>query len=120
MTTFTLVQDIIEANGKSVKQNKMELKHNIPLGSLVEINFDESNMNGVRLFVVNHSRDCDGEPLYDLSYEKDAYQDYLESEEEFKTRSANEMEHAMKVYSRGKSAGLITRHYSEDCLTVIH
>lgn len=37
-------------------------KHNIPIGSLVEL------ANGARVFVIKHTRDCDGEtPLYSLA-----------------------------------------------------
>ncbi len=50
------------------RQMNQELKHNIPLGSLVEI-----VKTGVRLFVVFHGRDCDGTPLYWLSYDKEKY-----------------------------------------------
>lgn len=54
----------------------MEKKHNIELGTLVEISCDDSlcdeedQHNGLRLFVVQHTRDCDGTPLYSLSFTK--------------------------------------------------
>ena len=35
--------------------------HNIPIGSLVEL------ANGVRVFVIKHTRDCAGTPLYSLA-----------------------------------------------------
>lgn len=53
------------------------LQHNIPLGSLVEVDIEvvqhgsdgvEVNLKGrCKLFVVRHHRDCDGTPLYVLS-----------------------------------------------------
>lgn len=67
------VADIVEANGKTVRENNMELQHKIPLDSLVEVKYDKWHGNGAsekihaRLYVVQHSRDCDGTPMYTLS-----------------------------------------------------
>jgi hypothetical protein len=66
------VKDIIEDNGKTIFENNMEKVHNIPIGSLVEVKYNEWFGNGsceivlARLFVVSHDRDCDGTPLYSL------------------------------------------------------
>ena len=43
------------------REENLAKKHNIPLGSLVELE------DGARLWVVNRSRDCDGTPHYDLA-----------------------------------------------------
>lgn len=77
MQTFQFVGDIVEENGLTVKKNNQKLIHNIPLGTIVEISYessyeDEENTNGLRLFVVQHLRDCDGTPLYGLSFNKKA------------------------------------------------
>lgn len=67
------VSDIVEANGKTIKENNLKLKHLIPIGTLVEINIgkdDYLEVNGARAFVVEHTRDCDGTPLYSLSLSK--------------------------------------------------
>lgn len=78
MTKAIFVGDLVEDNGMTVKQNNMQLKHKIPLGALVEISYDsqyeepKDNTNGLRLFVVEHARDCDGTPLYGLSFYRDA------------------------------------------------
>ena len=53
-------------------------KHTIAIGTLVELE------DGVRLWVVHHGRDCDGEPLYELSADKD---DLLKEREGFRNRS---------------------------------
>lgn len=59
--------------GKTYRQENNETKHNIPIGSLVEVQFDEWFGGGAcwkvkaRLRVVSHNRDCDGTPLYSLS-----------------------------------------------------
>jgi len=62
-------------SGKTYREENNELVHNIPLGSLVETDFNdeylESPKSGLRLFVVSHDRDCDGTPLYSLSFQKD-------------------------------------------------
>lgn len=76
MTRVTFVSETVEQNGKTIKQNNLEKKHNIQLGTLVEITCDDSlcdeedQHNGLRLFVVEHTRDCDGTPLYGLSFDK--------------------------------------------------
>jgi hypothetical protein len=65
---FILISDMVEANGKTVRENNLEKGHTIPLGSLVECNSESGDYEweGIRLYVVKHSRDCDGGPLYDL------------------------------------------------------
>jgi hypothetical protein len=59
--------------GKTWLQENAELKHNIPIGTLVELIDDNSGVhqrNGVRLYVVAHDRDCDMTPLYSMSADK--------------------------------------------------
>lgn len=60
--------------GKTYREENNEKIHNIPLGTLVEVDFDDSYLEnpkkGLRLFVVQHDRDCDGTPLYSLSFDK--------------------------------------------------
>jgi hypothetical protein len=73
-----MVHDFVEANGKTIKQNNLEKQHQIPIGTLVEVKFDTWFGDGAcwkvhaRLWVVEHTRDCDGTPLYGLSRWKDA------------------------------------------------
>ena len=66
--------NIIENNGKTIKENNNAIKHTIPLGALVEIltwdSESEEKYGGLRLFVVELSRDCDGTPLYGVSYDR--------------------------------------------------
>lgn len=63
--------------GKTWKEENLELQHNIPIGSLVEVKFDRWLGGGAcmkvhaRLWVAKHTRDCDGTPLYSLSRWKD-------------------------------------------------
>lgn len=52
--------DIIEENGKTIRQNNIELEHNIPINSLVEVKYDQWHGDGVcskvhaRLWVTHH------------------------------------------------------------------
>ena len=67
------VADLIEKNGRTVLENNMEKPHNISIGTLVEVQYDEWMGDGActkahaRLWVISHDRDCDGTPLYTLS-----------------------------------------------------
>jgi len=54
--------DIVEENGKTIKENNLAREHKYPIGSLVELE------NGERLFVMAYTRDCDGSPLYNLGF----------------------------------------------------
>lgn len=47
------------------------IKHEFDVGVLVEID------DGVRLFVAEHTRDCDGAPLYSLSPFKHGDLDFI-------------------------------------------
>lgn len=83
MSGFVVFGDIVEENGKTIRQNNREIDHAIPLGSIVTVDFDHTcrSRNGVSigysgkatLYVVSHGRDCDGTPLYTLSSEPIAY-----------------------------------------------
>lgn len=57
---------IVEADGTTRKERNMKLQHEIPLLTLVEIK--SGSMEGLRLFVQGYTRDCDGTPLYNLSF----------------------------------------------------
>lgn len=64
---FVNVADMRDPNdpaGRSYRQVHAEMTHAIPLDSLVELE------SGVRLFVVQHTRDCDMTPLYSLGPER--------------------------------------------------
>lgn len=73
--------DVVEKNGKTIRENNFEKKHNIELGTVVQVELNmysgglpnELNRHffefktTCRLYVVSHDRDCDGTPLYGLS-----------------------------------------------------
>jgi hypothetical protein len=75
------VADIVEENGKTVRQNNNDKTHDIPIGALVEVKYDSWHGGGAcekvhaRLWVASHDRDCDGTPLYSLSpHKKDMFE----------------------------------------------
>ena len=63
------VADIVEPNGKTIRENNMEKQHNLRVGDLVEVKTDEWKGDGAcmkihaRMFIVWCGRDCDGTPL---------------------------------------------------------
>ncbi len=70
---INMIHDFVEANGKTIKENNLTKQHQIHIGTLVEVKFDTWFGNGAcwkvhaRLWVVKHTRDCDGTPLYGIS-----------------------------------------------------
>jgi len=114
------VADIVEANGKTVKQNNMAQVHNISIGTLVEILPDSCSDDeaGLRLFVVGHGRDCDGTPLYHMSFKKDAYKEMEEHEKNMAVLPRGE-EYSIEVHLYALRRGSILFNYSESSLKVI-
>lgn len=129
-----LIQNIIEENGLTVKENNQKKIHNIPIGTLVEIIYDdrcdgeeENPTFGCRLFVVAHHRDCDGTPLYELSFNKNAGNDRIMAEKDVKEaqRNAHRSSHDMYVFELVKMSlnlykGSILSGYSEDTIKVVN
>ncbi len=71
---FVMVHQLINPEtGNTYKEDNLKIVHKIPIGTLVECKFDTWHRGGaceknhVRLWVVRHSRDCDGTPLYSIS-----------------------------------------------------
>jgi hypothetical protein len=75
-STICSISQMIEENGRTVRENNMERIHNIPVGTLVEVKFDNWHGDGAcakihaRMFVASCGRDCDGTPLYWLTHRK--------------------------------------------------
>jgi hypothetical protein len=69
-------KDIVEENGKTIEQNNLSKGYKFPLGTLVKFklgNYNNKTEKGTvytnvegHLYVVEHTRDCDGSPLYTL------------------------------------------------------
>ena len=71
---FVVVHDLpSDVPGLSWKEKNLRKEHNIPIGTLVEVDEKENdndidyNHGGIRAFIAAHTRDCDGTPLYTLS-----------------------------------------------------
>lgn len=126
MTQFIMVSDIVEANGKTCKENNLAIEHDIPIGTLVEIIYkseyeeEEESTYGLRLFVVNHSRDCEGTPLYDMSFDKKAFKEYKEAEEMIeKNRFKNSMEETLIRWTYQRARGAILSNYGRESIQVV-
>lgn len=124
MNKAIFVGDLVEDNGLTVEQNNLQLKHKIPLGALVEISYDsnydepDDDTNGLRLFVVDHSRDCDGTPLYGLSFSRDAKKRLDEIVDDIEKAWTNEDRQFLTFIKWGRQ-GAILHGYSEDILKEI-
>lgn len=69
--------DLVENNGKTIRENNFAQKHKYPLGTIIEVDIEINtdfggdsyvNLKGTSvLYVVSHNRDCDGTPLYGVS-----------------------------------------------------
>ncbi len=65
--------NIVEANGKTIRQNNLERKHKYPIGTIVKFEVNESHEDNifvkgtVQAYVCRQTRDCDGSPLYTMS-----------------------------------------------------
>lgn len=81
MVEFIKIHEMVNSKtGRTFKEDNLALKHNIPVGELVEIvptgdplEDDGSEYIGVRLHVIYHGRDCDGTPLYWLGIKGFSY-----------------------------------------------
>lgn len=68
--------------GRTCREDNLARKHRIPIGTLVEVKWDTWFLDGAcwkvhaRLWVVKHTRDCDGSPLYSLSRHRDPSEAY--------------------------------------------
>lgn len=103
-----LAYDVVDGNGKTIKENNLSKPHNIPLGSFVEYN-DGSGGDAIRAYVAQYQRDCDGTPLYGLSLDKDRrYED--PDEEGIDALTAQ----IRRLFNMKIDGG-----YSEECLIVL-
>lgn len=108
-----ILHHIVGEDGLSEKERNLKNQHTIPLFSLVQIQDDNSEEFGLRLYVQGHSRDCDGTPLYNLTHDyrvvgKDVSTDRMRN-------AKDRLEHMLAVIDTGK----ITGGYSADSLVVI-
>ena len=57
--------DTDDPKGRTYREINAAKKHTHPIGTLVEL------VNGCRLYIVKHTRDCDQTPMYSLGCYKD-------------------------------------------------
>ncbi len=110
------MSSIIEDNGNSIIVNNLNKCHSLKLGSLVEVSFTKSDFNGLRLFVVEHTRDCDGSPNYSLSFDKNIINKLTNLDTEDITDLMLKYSNAL---SKERLLGAISRGYAEDSLKLI-
>lgn len=63
MINIADLKDPNDPQGRTYREVNNARKHIFEVGELVEIE------GGCRLFIAKQTRDCDGEPLYSLTYE---------------------------------------------------
>jgi hypothetical protein len=64
-----IIYNLVDTNdpqGRTIKEVNLDETHAIPIGTLVEIDLDYNESHGVRAFIIAHTRDCDGSPLYSI------------------------------------------------------
>jgi hypothetical protein len=124
MSTITNFADLTEANGKTIRENNRAIGHELPLGALVEITTDcpigefGSNYKGIRLFVVAHKRDCDGSPLYSLSFDQNAAKEVEGAEATLEGNKEASL-HSLFSYSLGSAKGSISDGWDPESLLLI-
>ena len=119
---INIVYNEVEANGKTRRENNLETQHKIPLLSLVEVlgensptDYKSNHHAGLRLWVVAHARDCDGTPLYTLSFDKSICRKY----EELKNQPESPRHDFLKASLKASYNGAMCCGFSEDSLKVI-
>ena len=99
--------------GLTYRQENNARQHLYAINSLVE----PEDEGGVRLFVVEHTRDCDGTPLYNLSYVPAVK---IPTKKDYKGDPASNYEELFfRGHDNGFRAGLISSGYSEESLKLI-
>lgn len=125
MTKITFISETVEQNGKTIKENNLEKKHTIPLGTLVEVKYDDSDYrledqhSGVRLFITQHTRDCDGTPLYGLSFNRIAGEQLDQAEKDLEKTKNDSMEYTLVHWTVTKLRGSILSGFSEEVLKIV-
>ena len=71
MSKIILFSEIVEENGKTIRENNLAKNHAYHIGDLIEFE------DGERLFVHGQCRDCDGSPLYWCGLKDDNESDWV-------------------------------------------
>ena len=126
MSNIIFVNDVVLEDGKTIKETNLQKQHSIALGSLVEIKSDDysdcspvDQHSGLRLFITEHTRDCDGTPLYSLSFNKIAAQEFTEAKKALVNAEQGSLDHTVISWNVNYLKGSILTGFSEESLTVI-
>ena len=118
-----MFSEIVEENGKTIRQNNLELKHKYPIGTLVEFEVDHCGSGNAfikgkaQAYVCHQGRDCDGSPLYDMClWRPDMWEDLGYSTEEW-SRQTNGL--SPRSLSMEAIFQIWFRNYGEDSLKQI-
>lgn len=101
------------------------MNHKVEIGTLVEITTDckigefASNYKGVRLFVVGYHEDCDGSPLYKLSFDQNAVKYVNQESNDFESNKDSTIVNLL-LASLYKAKGQITDGWGEDSFVVVN
>jgi hypothetical protein len=99
-------------DGLSRRERNSKIGHNIPLGTLVEVKKESGIQEcGLRLYVQEQNRDCDGTPLYSLTF------DFFLVGKDFRNPSSGN-EH-LDSYLQIANRGALSHGYPEDSLEII-
>lgn len=122
MPTIIMLHDLPadpdNPDGLTIKEENFKRKHNIPIGTLVEVKYDTWFGNGAcskvhaRLWVIDHNRDCDGTPLYTLA---DIEREALETVFNISFESDS---HDWAINAK-RWCNILTSGHSEDSLKII-
>jgi len=117
MVIITVADLTNPETGNTYRQDNAKKMHSIPLGTFVETNFGpyDRHESGLRLFVVEHARDCDQTPLYTLSHK--CLEDYQELLREYKQVGLDDSR--FRHYYKGLVSGAEYRGIDESSLVVI-
>ena len=106
----TIKSPAIENANQITSDNHINATHKIPIGALVELE------SGVRLFVIEHTYDCDGEPLYNLTHN---ITDYLAVKEKSQDLKTDFLTKQLNLYYKGRLHGMTSGAYLESDLKEI-
>lgn len=114
-TVAVVAHHIVGEDGLTDKQRNTSKQHTIPLYTLVEIGGDTTS-NGIRLYVQGYGRDCDGTPLYNLTFDHEIVGKDFSNESLRRIRDTQDQyTHYFAIIDSGK----IVSNYSADSLTII-
>jgi len=114
--------DIVEANGKTIRENNQERGHRYPLGDLVQLEYNSyfggacGSATYAHLHVVAHTRDCDGSPLYMLASKppEEWEESFGITVEEYRELGVMTQRHLLV-----SAMAHVEINFNEDCLTPI-